>query len=166
MVADLEAAPEGSVVLLHGCAHNPTGIDPTPEQWAEIAELCKRKKHMPFFDVAYQGFATGDLDKDAFAPRLFVDKGLEIMVSQSYSKNLGLVSGLLHAGRGWAVGGMAGRGWAVVSIMFTTSTSVCVFVAIYVGRCFAVPSNSMGMWDTAACRVSAMQLCFCINTAI
>jgi hypothetical protein len=46
-------------VLHAGCAHNPTGIDPTPQQWEAIAELCKRKKLMPFFDVAYQGFATG-----------------------------------------------------------------------------------------------------------
>lgn len=42
-----------------GCAHNPTGIDPTPEQWQQIADLCKAKNHLPFFDVAYQGFATG-----------------------------------------------------------------------------------------------------------
>ena len=60
-----------------GCAHNPTGIDPTAEQWAQIAEVCIKKGHLPFFDVAYQGFATGSLDKDAFAPRLFVEKGLE-----------------------------------------------------------------------------------------
>lgn len=90
MVEDLTAAPEGSVALLHGCAHNPTGIDPTKEQWAQIAELCKKRNLVPFFDVAYQGFATGDLDKDAYAPRLFVDMGLEIIVAQSYSKNLGL----------------------------------------------------------------------------
>lgn len=45
---------------LAGCAHNPTGIDPTPEQWQQIADLCKAKGHMPFFDVAYQGFATGE----------------------------------------------------------------------------------------------------------
>eukprot|EP00200_Dunaliella_tertiolecta_P004670 CAMPEP_0202353988 /NCGR_PEP_ID=MMETSP1126-20121109/9505_1 /ASSEMBLY_ACC=CAM_ASM_000457 /TAXON_ID=3047 /ORGANISM="Dunaliella tertiolecta, Strain CCMP1320" /LENGTH=428 /DNA_ID=CAMNT_0048946399 /DNA_START=70 /DNA_END=1356 /DNA_ORIENTATION=- len=90
MMADLEAAPEGSIVLLHGCAHNPTGIDPTPEQWTQIAQLCQRKGHLPFFDVAYQGFASGSLDQDAAAPRLFVDMGLEILVSQSYSKNLGL----------------------------------------------------------------------------
>ncbi|GFR52883.1 hypothetical protein Agub_g15515 [Astrephomene gubernaculifera] len=90
LTEDLTAAPPGSVVLLHGCAHNPTGVDPTPEQWAAIADLCKERNLLPFFDVAYQGFATGDLDKDAFAPRLFVERGLEILVSQSYSKNLGL----------------------------------------------------------------------------
>lgn len=90
LMEDLTNAPDGSVVLLHGCAHNPTGIDPTPEQWSKIADLCIAKNHFPFFDVAYQGFATGDLDKDAAAPRLFLDKGLEIIVAQSYSKNLGL----------------------------------------------------------------------------
>jgi aspartate aminotransferase len=90
MMADLEAAPDGTVVLLHGCAHNPTGVDPTREQWAAIADLCARKRHLPFFDVAYQGFATGDLDTDAYAPRLFVERGLETVVAQSYSKNLGL----------------------------------------------------------------------------
>lgn len=76
--------------LAPGCAHNPTGIDPTKEQWAEICELCQRKGHLPFFDVAYQGFATGSLEEDAFAPRLFIEKGSEIFVAQSYSKNLGL----------------------------------------------------------------------------
>eukprot|EP00955_Chlamydomonas_euryale_P082013 363662-Chlamydomonas_euryale.AAC.13 len=89
-MADIESAPDGSIILLHGCAHNPTGIDPTPEQWQQIADLCIKKSHTPFFDVAYQGFATGDLEKDAFAPRLFVDAGLETFVAQSYSKNLGL----------------------------------------------------------------------------
>ncbi len=54
MTEDLEKAPNASVVLLHGCAHNPTGIDPTPEQWRELAELCRRKGHLPFFDIAYQ----------------------------------------------------------------------------------------------------------------
>ncbi|CAG9465873.1 unnamed protein product [Pedinophyceae sp. YPF-701] len=90
MIEDISSAPDGSIIVLHGCAHNPTGIDPTPEQWRAIAELCEKKEHIPFFDVAYQGFATGDLDADAFAPRLFADMGLEFFCSQSYSKNLGL----------------------------------------------------------------------------
>jgi aspartate aminotransferase len=60
------------------------------EQWARIADVCEAKGHMPFFDVAYQGFATGSLDRDAFAPRYFASRGLEFMVAQSYSKNLGL----------------------------------------------------------------------------
>lgn len=90
MLADIKAAPEGSVIVLHGCAHNPTGIDPTEDQWKEIADVIESKGHIPFFDVAYQGFATGSLDKDAFAPRYFVDRGFELFVAQSYSKNLGL----------------------------------------------------------------------------
>lgn len=90
MVVDIKAAPDGSFVLLHGCAHNPTGIDPTPEQWEKIADVIQEKNHIPFFDVAYQGFATGSLDEDAYSVRLFVKRGMELFVAQSYSKNLGL----------------------------------------------------------------------------
>lgn len=99
MVADLEAAPSGSVVILHACAHNPTGIDPTPDQWKQILELCMKKDLFPFFDSAYQGFASGDLITDAAAVRLFADAGVEMLVSQSYAKNLGLYGervGALH----------------------------------------------------------------------
>ena len=60
----------------------PPGIDPTKEQWKAIAELCQKKGHLPFFDVAYQGFATGDLDQDAYAPRLFADMGIEYFCTQ------------------------------------------------------------------------------------
>nr|XP_029116330.1 aspartate aminotransferase, chloroplastic isoform X2 [Elaeis guineensis] len=90
MLADIKAAPDGSFVLLHGCAHNPTGIDPTPEQWNKLADIIQDKNHIPFFDVAYQGFASGSLDTDAYSVRLFVERGLELLVAQSYSKNLGL----------------------------------------------------------------------------
>ncbi|XP_068647456.1 aspartate aminotransferase, chloroplastic-like [Aristolochia californica] len=90
MIADIKAAPDGSFVLLHGCAHNPTGIDPTPEQWEKIADVIQEKNHVPFFDVAYQGFASGSLDKDAASVRSFVARGMELFVAQSYSKNLGL----------------------------------------------------------------------------
>ncbi|KAL2939959.1 Aspartate aminotransferase chloroplastic [Bienertia sinuspersici] len=90
MIADIKAAPEGSFILLHGCAHNPTGIDPTPEEWEKIADVIQEKNHIPFFDVAYQGFASGSLDKDASSVRLFAARGMELLVAQSYSKNLGL----------------------------------------------------------------------------
>ncbi|KAF9662085.1 hypothetical protein SADUNF_Sadunf18G0016700 [Salix dunnii] len=90
MISDIKAAPEGSFVLLHGCAHNPTGIDPTPEQWEKIADIIQEKNHIPFFDVAYQGFASGSLDADASSVRLFAARGMELLVAQSYSKNLGL----------------------------------------------------------------------------
>ncbi|MCH81092.1 aspartate aminotransferase [Trifolium medium] len=90
MIEDIKSAPEGTFVLLHGCAHNPTGIDPTPQQWEKIADLIQQKNHIPFFDVAYQGFASGSLDEDAASVRLFVSRGMEVLVAQSYSKNLGL----------------------------------------------------------------------------
>eukprot|EP00262_Sarcandra_glabra_P017321 TRINITY_DN58_c0_g1_i1.p1 TRINITY_DN58_c0_g1~~TRINITY_DN58_c0_g1_i1.p1 ORF type:complete len:466 (-),score=97.96 TRINITY_DN58_c0_g1_i1:262-1659(-) len=90
MISDIKAAPDGSFVLLHGCAHNPTGIDPTPKQWEKIVDVIQEKNHIPFFDVAYQGFASGSLDEDASSVRLFVARGLELLVAQSYSKNLGL----------------------------------------------------------------------------
>ena len=71
MITDLNSAAEGDVVLLHACAHNPTGCDPTPEQWKTIADLFVARKLVPFFDSAYQGFASGSLDQDAASVRLF-----------------------------------------------------------------------------------------------
>ncbi|KAE9411063.1 hypothetical protein BT96DRAFT_1054201 [Gymnopus androsaceus JB14] len=88
--ADLQAAPEQSIVLLHACAHNPTGIDPTHEQWKEISNIVKEKKLFPFFDMAYQGFATGDISNDAFAVRHFVSEGHQVALAQSFAKNMGL----------------------------------------------------------------------------
>lgn len=90
MTATLKSAPEHSIILLHACAHNPTGVDPTKEQWKEIATIIKEKKHFPFFDCAYQGFASGDLAKDAWAVRYFVEQGFELCVAQSFAKNFGL----------------------------------------------------------------------------
>ncbi|KAL3424000.1 aminotransferase class I and II [Phlyctema vagabunda] len=83
-------APDHSIILLHACAHNPTGVDPTQEQWKELAELLKQKSHFPFFDCAYQGFASGDLAKDAWAVRYFVEQGFELCIAQSFAKNFGL----------------------------------------------------------------------------
>uniref|UniRef100_A0A2C9W3J4 Aspartate aminotransferase n=1 Tax=Manihot esculenta TaxID=3983 RepID=A0A2C9W3J4_MANES len=85
-----KAAPKGSFILLHGCAHNLTDIDPTPDQWKRIADIIQGKNHVPFFDIAYQGFASGSLDEDAESVRLFTACGMELLVAQSYSKNLGL----------------------------------------------------------------------------
>ena len=90
MCSAIESAPAGSIFVLHACAHNPTGNDPTLEQWKRIAGLIKSKGHMTVFDSAYQGFASGDLDRDAQAVRLFVDLGLEMFIAQSYAKNFGL----------------------------------------------------------------------------
>lgn len=90
MLEDIRSAPEGSIILLHACAHNPTGVDPTQEQWKEISNVVKEKGHFPFFDMAYQGFASGDIDRDAFAVRHFVSEGHQIALSQSFAKNMGL----------------------------------------------------------------------------
>lgn len=90
MMEDLRNAPENAVIILHACAHNPTGIDPTKEQWEKIADVIQEKKLFPFFDSAYQGFASGELDKDAWAVRYFVSRGFELFCAQSFSKNFGL----------------------------------------------------------------------------
>lgn len=68
---DLDKAKDESIVIMHVCAHNPTGIDPTQDQWKQILDIVKRKKLYVCFDSAYQGFASGDLEKDAYAIRLF-----------------------------------------------------------------------------------------------
>lgn len=90
MLEDLKNAPKGSVIILHACAHNPTGCDPTPDQWAKIADVIEEKGLFPFFDSAYQGFASGDLVKDSQAVRYFVQRGFELFCSQSFAKNFGL----------------------------------------------------------------------------
>lgn len=99
MLAALRAARPGSIVVLHACAHNPTGVDPTQEQWKQIAAVMRERHHFPFFDCAYQGFASGDLARDAWAIRYFVEQGFELCVAQSFSKNLGLYgerAGVFH----------------------------------------------------------------------
>lgn len=89
-LSDLKALPDSSVIIFHACAHNPTGIDPTPEEMAQVVDVCKAKRHLPILDSAYQGFASGDLDRDAYFIRLFAHSGLEFFVAQSFSKNMGL----------------------------------------------------------------------------
>ncbi|MCJ1468682.1 Aspartate aminotransferase, cytoplasmic [Pseudocyphellaria aurata] len=90
MVSAIEQAPEGSIILLHACAHNPTGVDLTHSQWTELSKLIAAKKHFPFFDCAYQGFASGNLEHDAWAIRYFISQGFELCVAQSFAKNFGL----------------------------------------------------------------------------
>ena len=69
MALGLAAVPDGSAVLLHACAHNPTGVDPTPEQWAQIATVVGARALVPLVDAAYQGLASGDLEADAYGAR-------------------------------------------------------------------------------------------------
>lgn len=87
---DIKNMPEGSLILLHACAHNPTGVDPNADQWQALSQLIKQKKILPFFDMAYQGFASGSVDKDALAVRKFLADGHNILLAQSFAKNMGL----------------------------------------------------------------------------
>ncbi|VDD83237.1 unnamed protein product [Mesocestoides corti] len=89
---DIAKIPEGAIILLHACAHNPTGVDPTKEQWKKVAKIIKERNLIPFFDMAYQGFASGDPDHDAWALRYFVNevKPKTLLLAQSFAKNMGL----------------------------------------------------------------------------
>ena len=89
MMTKLATVPAGDVVLLHACCHNPTGLDPRPDQWSSIADLIVERNLVPFIDIAYQGFATG-LEEDALPVRLLADRVPEMLVSSSCSKNFGL----------------------------------------------------------------------------
>lgn len=96
-----EAAEEGDVVVFHACAHNPTGSDPSKEQWQAIGDLCERKRLFPLFDLAYQGFASGNLEEDGWVIKHFLERPArpEFCIAQSFSKNFGLYgqrAGALH----------------------------------------------------------------------
>ena len=90
VLADIKAAPEKSVFLFHACAHNPTGVDPSPAEWKQISAAVKAKNHYVILDSAYQGFASGDPVKDTLALTQFAADGHEFAVAQSFSKNFGL----------------------------------------------------------------------------
>lgn len=89
MMADLEQVPEKDAVLFHGCCHNPTGADPSAEQWQQLADLAARKNFVVLFDFAYQGFGSG-MEEDAAGLRTFASKMQEMLVANSFSKNFGL----------------------------------------------------------------------------
>ena len=89
MLADLKSVPAGDVVLLHGCCHNPTGVDPTLSQWKEIGALLAERGVLPLVDFAYQGFADG-LEQDASGLRALLEHHDELLVCSSFSKNFGL----------------------------------------------------------------------------
>ena len=90
-MASLRSAGPGSAVVLHACAHNPTGCDPSRDQWKQIAELVREKSIFPIFDSAYLGFNSGSVEEDAWAIRHFVeDLKLEASVCMSFAKSMGL----------------------------------------------------------------------------
>jgi aspartate aminotransferase, mitochondrial len=94
LLQDLKDAANGSIILLHACAHNPTGCDPTMEEWKLIADVLEEKQHVAFFDSAYQGFASGNAEQDAAALRYMTlqrKKGaVPVLLAQSFAKNFGL----------------------------------------------------------------------------
>jgi len=95
----LKSSPDGSVYLLHSCAHNPTGVDPTEAQWEQIIATCVAKKHVVILDSAYQGYASGCLEHDRKSIQMLLKTGAEFFVCQSFAKNLGLYgerAGMLH----------------------------------------------------------------------
>ncbi|GLZ88844.1 aspartate aminotransferase [Metapseudomonas resinovorans] len=89
LLEDLKALPARSVVVLHACCHNPTGVDLELEDWKAVLEVLREREHVPFLDIAYQGFGAG-IDEDAFAVRLFAESGLQFFVSSSFSKSFSL----------------------------------------------------------------------------
>ena len=89
MLSSVAKMQAGDVILLHGCCHNPTGIDPTPQQWNEIADAVYQRGLLPLLDFAYQGFADG-IEEDAVGLKAFVRPGAELMACSSFSKNFSL----------------------------------------------------------------------------
>jgi aromatic-amino-acid transaminase len=89
MMQSLGNAPEGTIVVLHACCHNPTGADMTAAQWVEVANLVLAKKLVPFLDMAYQGFGAG-ISEDAIAVNTFIKTGMDFLVSSSFSKSFSL----------------------------------------------------------------------------
>ncbi|WP_434456675.1 aspartate/tyrosine/aromatic aminotransferase [Stutzerimonas urumqiensis] len=89
MLEDLRQLPARSVIVLHACCHNPTGVDLTLDDWKAVVEVLKERDHVPFLDIAYQGFGDG-IEEDAAAVRLFAEAGLSFFVSSSFSKSFSL----------------------------------------------------------------------------
>ena len=90
MMNALDMAPKNSLIILHPIAHNPSGTDPSHDQWNKIMKVCLKRKLVPFFDMAYQGMVTGDVEEDAWAVRMFANNNVPMFVGTSFSKNMGL----------------------------------------------------------------------------
>lgn len=85
----LNQIPEGDIVLLHACCHNPSGVDLSNDQWKQVTDIAAKQKWIPFLDFAYQGFGDG-VEEDRFAVDLFSNSGLDFFIASSFSKNIGL----------------------------------------------------------------------------
>ena len=89
LLEDLRNLPAQSIIVLHACCHNPTGVDLDPADWKAVLEVIRERNHVPFLDIAYQGFGDG-IEEDSAAVRLFAESGLSFLVSSSFSKSFGL----------------------------------------------------------------------------
>ena len=89
MLATLQTLPPRSVVLLHACCHNPTGVDLTRDQWAQLIPVLQQRELLPYLDLAYQGYGDG-IEEDAFAVRALASAGLTFFVANSFSKSMSL----------------------------------------------------------------------------
>ena len=89
MIAALDRVPAGGVVVLHACCHNPTGVDPSTEQWDRILEVVRARGQVPFLDLAYQGFGAG-VEEDGAIVRRFAATPGPLFVANSFSKSFSL----------------------------------------------------------------------------
>ncbi len=89
MLSAIDALPAQSIVLLHACCHNPTGVDLSNDQWLQLIDVIKARKLLPYLDIAYQGFGAG-IEEDAFALRALADAGVSFFVANSFSKSFSL----------------------------------------------------------------------------
>ena len=89
MLATLQTLPARSVVLLHACCHNPTGVDLTRDQWAQLIPVLRQRELLPYLDLAYQGYGDG-IEEDAFAVRALASAGLTFFIANSFSKSMSL----------------------------------------------------------------------------
>ncbi|NCT83098.1 MAG: aspartate/tyrosine/aromatic aminotransferase [Comamonadaceae bacterium] len=89
LLARFQALPARSIVVLHACCHNPTGVDLTQDQWRALVPVIRERELLPFLDLAYQGYGDG-IEEDAFAPRLLADAGLSFLIANSFSKSMSL----------------------------------------------------------------------------
>lgn len=89
MIQTLASYTPGTIVVLHACCHNPSGMDIDHNQWITLREIFEKKQLIPFFDIAYQGFGIG-IEEDAYAVRLFLQAGIEMLIAQSLSKSFSL----------------------------------------------------------------------------
>ena len=90
MVSEMKEMPDKSIILMHTCCHNPSGMDLTTKEWKMILNVIKNKEHFILFDMAYQGFASGNILLDARPMRFAYILDIPFMLCQSYSKNFGL----------------------------------------------------------------------------